>query len=340
MKVRTRFLVAFLVLALVLAVSTFAVVGCGQKAEKVVMRIGMVTINDPQQYAAEQFKALVEDRSKGQIEVQVYPGGQLGSNDQMLQNLQAGSLQGLLEPTSFLAGFDPVLQVLDLPNLFPDVQTAVKLLNGSTGDPLRARLETKGFKLLSFYQYGSNIVITKFNPSSGLSAFRGKKIRVMPSKVLIGRMNAIGAVGYPMGVPELYTALQQGTIDGIEGAEAFLSTQKYYEVAKYLWMAPDAPNISFFMVNKAWLEGLPAKQRNIIEQAAKDIESDVNSYAEGLASKAIDTMETNGVTVVDPTPEVKAMLQERWTSLPNTFLSENPDAKPIYDAIVAAGSGK
>jgi len=339
---RARLLVLAWLCVSALIAGTLVGAGCAKKpqATAVTMRIGMVTVNDVQQFAAEQFKALVEERSKGSITVEVYPGGQLGSNDQMLQNLQNGSLQGLLEPTSFLAGFDPVLQVLDLPAIFPDgVKSAVSLLNGQVGDPLRARLESKGFELLRFYQYGSNICITKFDPSK-LESFKGKKIRVMPSQVLIGRMNAFGAVGTPMSVPELYTALQQGTIDGIEGAEAFISTQKYYEIAKYLWLAPNAPNITFFMVNKAWLEGLPKEQRDIIKQAAVDLDATVNGKAEELAESAIDTMKAAGVTVVEPSAEVKAKLQQLWAPLSQTFLSQNPDAKPIYDAITAVTGGK
>jgi tripartite ATP-independent transporter DctP family solute receptor len=328
----------YLMVVLALVLAAVGVVGCAGGAptpEKVVMRIGLVTINDPQHYTAGLFEKVVEERTNGGIDVEVYPAMQLGSNDQMLQDVTAGSLQCLLEPTSFLAGFDNVLTVLDLPNFLPDVQTAATMLNGSVGDPLRARIESKGLLCLRFYPYGSNVSICKFDPVD-LDAVKGKKIRTMPSQVLMDRMNALGATAIPMGVPELYTALQQGTIDGIEGAEAFIYTQGYYEVAKYLWMVPNEPNIFFFMVNKSWFEGLPKEYQDIMKQVVLDIDSEVHQYAADLAQTSIEEMKKAGVTVVEPSAEVQAELKELWLPIHDEFLAANPEAKPIYDAIIKA----
>ncbi|GAJ11623.1 unnamed protein product, partial [marine sediment metagenome] len=113
-------------------------------------------------------------------------------------------------------------------------------------------------------------------------------------------------------------------------------TQKYYEVAKYLWMVPNEPIISFFMVNKNWFEGLPKDYQNVINKALIDLDSDAREYDVKLAQTSIDEMKKAGVTVVEPSVEVQGKLTGLWAPLHDEFLAANPEAQPIYDAIIKA----
>lgn len=341
-----KVMVRSVALAVILAGMVSLVAGCGggkkeagsssgagsAAPEKIVMRVATPTTNDPQTHEMEEFKKAVEKNSGGRIEVQLYPSGQLGSNTQMLQGLQAGTIHGLLEPTAFLGGFCSVLTVVDLPYFFPDVWTATKILNGPGGDVLRQYLETRGLVAASFYPYGDRILLLKF-PVTDINSFKGKKIRVMGAKVLQDEINAWGGSGVPMDVPELYTALQQGAIDGLESAPQFFWMGKYYEVAKYIFTEPKGAEVTIFMMNKKWLDSLPADLKEIVLASAKEIQPEAERFARESQQKALDDMKAAGVKVIDASPELRAKLQEASKQVHETFLKDNPDAKPIYDSL-------
>jgi tripartite ATP-independent transporter DctP family solute receptor len=321
-----------------LLVLTFVFIGWGQirdteaqtTAQKVVMRVGTPTTNDPQTHEMGEFKKAVENISKGRIEVQLYPSGQLGSNAQMLQGLQAGSIHGLLEPTAFLGGFCSVLNVVDLPYYFQDVWVATKMLNDQPGDILRTYLEKRGIVAGCFYPYGDRILLLKF-PVSDMGSFKGKKVRVMGAKVLQDQINSWGGSGVPMDVPELYTALQQGVIDGLESAAQFFFSLKYHQVAKNLFTEPKGAEVTIFMLNKKWLDELPSDLRDIVLKGAKEIQPEAEKYARETEKKALDGMKASGVKVIDASPELRSQLRSACQVVHETFLKDNPDAKPIYD---------
>ena len=307
----------------------------GTTAQKVVMRVATPTTNDPQVYEMQQFKKVVEGKSQGRIEVQLFPSSQLGSNAQMLQALKAGSIHGLLEPTAFLGGFDDLMTMVDLPYFFKDVQQAVRILNGQDGDPLRKHLEDTGLTALRFYEYGPRILLLKF-PIKQADDFKGKKVRVMGAKVLIEEINSWGGSGIAMGVPELYNALQQGTIDGLESAAQFFYTGKYYDVAKYLFQAPRGAEVTVFLSNKKWLDNLPADLRQVVTDAAVEITDAANKYARDGVGDAETKMKASGVTILEPSPELDRTLRQKAASVHTKFLSENPAAKPVYEALKQA----
>ena len=297
-------------MAVVLGVGLVAASRLPAAAAPLVMRVATPTTNDPQVYEMQLFKKAVEESSRGQIQVQLFPSSQLGSNAQMLQMLRAGSIQGLLEPTAFLGGFDNVMTVVDIPYLFRDVQQAVTILNGPLGNPLREHLERTGLVALGFYEYGPRIMLLKF-PVRTLEDLRGKKIRVMGAQVLVDQMNAWGATGIAMGVPELFNALQQGTIDGLESAAMFFYSGRYYELARYLFMAPRGAEVTVFLSNKRWLEGLPEELRRVVVAVGAGITEEANRFARQSDAQALENMQKAGVTVLEPSPALDSELRAR-----------------------------
>ncbi len=324
----TVFVVAILALAAFFAGSVFA-------ADKVIMRVATPTTNDPQTHEMDLFKKAVESKAQGKIEVQLFPSCQLGSNAQMLQGLQAGTIHGLLEPTAFLGGFSDVLTLVDLPYFFENVWTATDLLNGPAGDSLRAYLEGRGLVAAAFYPYGDRNLLLKF-PVDKMEDFKGKKVRVMGAKVLQNEINAWGGAGIPMDVPELYTALQQGVIDGLESAAQFFFMLKYFQVAPYILTEPRGAEVTIFMMNKKWLEKLPADLRDVVRNAAKEIIPAATQYARTTEKEAMDKMVAAGVKVMDASPDLRQKLKNASMPVHETFLKENPQAKPIYEQLKKA----
>jgi C4-dicarboxylate-binding protein DctP len=303
------------------------------------MRIGTPTTNDIQQYEMEQFKEIVEAKVGDKLSVELYPAGQLGSNSQMLQGLQAGTIQALLEPTAFLGGFSSVLNVVDLPYFFDDVWSATEILNSEAGDSLREYLGERGIYTASFYPYGDRVTLASA-PIEKIEDLAGKKIRVMGAKELQDQYGTWGASGIPMDVPELYTALQQKTIDGLESAPTFFETGKYYEVSKYLLMEPRGAEVTIFMMNKSWLDGLDADVRAAVEESAEEAYGIAVTQAKALQETSLQIMQDAGVTVLEAGEAFHDELVKRALTVHDTFLSDNPDAKEIYDLLKSAIAGE
>jgi len=307
----------------------------GDESKTYVMRLGTPTTNDPQVYEMGEFKRILEEKTDGRIKVETYPSGQLGSNTQMLQGLQSGSIQGLLEPTAFLGGFCSVLNVVDLPYFFKDVWQATDLLNSEAGDGLRAYLEEKGITTGAFYVYGDRITLSS-SKIEKIEDFKGKKIRVMGAKVLQDQYNAWGAAGIPMDVPELYTALQQKTIEGLESAAQFFEMGKYYEVSKYILTEPKGAEVTIFMMNTEWLESLPADLQQAVMDAAQEVIPLAEDYARESQEEAKEIMQEAGVQIIDASEDFRAELIEKSQIVHETFLQDNPDAKDIYEQLKKA----
>lgn len=332
MRKGVYFLLFLLVLALVI------VGGCSsgesskepEVPEKVTMIIATATTNDQQHLALDKLKEVIESKTD-RIEVQTYPSGQLGTNDQMHQELLAGSLHLLIEPTAFMGGFCSIMNVVDLPYFFKDSLTACEMLNGPGGDDIRNYVEEKmGVLVGGFYAYGDRIIMTKF-PINSMADLSGKKIRVMGAKVLQDQFESWGGVGVPMGVPELYTSLQQGALDGLESGVTFFYTGKYYEVCKYIFTEPNASFLSISLINKDWLNNLPEDLAKIVTDSALEIADSFAETTRNLEETAMETMTDAGVEVIDASPALKKELKEAAEQVHLTFLKDNPDAEHIYE---------
>lgn len=332
MKKKMHFLMVTVLAAMVL---TLFSLGGAFAADKVIMRVATPTTNDPQTHEMDLFKKAVESKAQGRIEVQLFPSCQLGSNAQMLQGLQMGTIHGLLEPTAFLGGFSDVLTVVDLPYFFEDVWGATELLNSRAGDKMREYLESRGLVAAAFYPYGDRILLLKF-PVKAMDDFKGKKVRVMGAKVLQNEIKAWGGAGIPMDVPELYTALQQGVIDGLESAAQFFYMLKYFQVADHIFTEPKGAEVTIFMMNKKWLENLPADLRDIVLNAAKEIVPAATEFSRTTEKDAMAKMAAAGVKVLDASPDLRQKLKNASTAVHETFLKDNPDAKPIYERLKKA----
>ncbi|MDR1516236.1 MAG: TRAP transporter substrate-binding protein [Synergistaceae bacterium] len=298
---------------------------------KIVMRVGTpTTIKDIQYYEMEQFKKLLEEKIGDKISVELYPAGQLGSNAQMLQGIQAGAVHGLLEPTAFLGGFCSVANVVDLPYMFKDVWSATEILNTKDGDQLRDYLATREVFTASFYPHGDRITLINA-PINSIKDLAGKKIRVMGAKVLQDQYASWGATGIPMDVPELYTALQQGTIDGLESSPTFCQQGKYFEVAKNLFYEPKGAEVTIFMLSKVWFDKLPEDIKSAIIETAKEVQPLADKQSRVMQEESIKIMKDAGVNVIITSPEFHDELVKRALSVHDIFLKDNPEAKPIYD---------
>jgi len=267
---------------LLLSVSAMSV------AEPIVIKFSHVVAPDtPKGKAAEKFKQMVEERSKGAMKVEVYPNSQLYKDREELEALQLGAVQ-MLAPS--MAKFGPLgareFELFDLPFIFPNKQTLYRTMDGVVGKRLFNKLETKGIVGLAYWDNGFKQMSAN-KPMHKVADFSGLKMRIQSSKVLDAQMKALGAMPQVMAFSEVYTALQQGVVDGTENPLSNIYTQKMHEVQKHMTLSDHGYLGYAVITNKKFWDGLTADQRSLIAQAMKEATVYERSIAEQEGADAL-----------------------------------------------------
>lgn len=239
-------------------------------ANEIIIKFSHVVAPDtPKGRAAEKFKQLAEQLTKGRVKVEVYPNSQLYKDREEIEALQSGAVQ-MLAPS--LSKFGPMgareFELFDLPYLFPNQEVLHRVMDGDIGKKLFAKLDTKGVTGLTFWDNGFKQMSSN-RPMHNVADFSGLKMRIQSSKVLGAQMKALGANPQVMAFSEVYTALQQGVVDGTENPVSNFYTQKMNEVQKHMTMSNHGYLGYAVIVNKAFWEGLPADIRSELTQAMK-----------------------------------------------------------------------
>ena len=268
------------------------------------IKIGSISSADlPEVKAANEFKKFVEEQSSGSIIVEVYPNGSLGGDEQMAEAVSLGTLDMVLTTTSVLTTYDKQFGILDMPFAFSSTDDAFAAVDGELGQYLNKSLEEKaGIVNLGYMLNGVRHMVNNTKPINSPEDLKGLKMRVMNSPVYISMFKALGANPTPMAFTEVYTALQQKTVDGFECSANFVYEMNFYEVQKYFSL--DAHTISFLCaaMNKAKYDSLPDDLRAIVDEGAQkyfvDYQRQISVDEDaGYIQKLIDAgMEVNEIT--------------------------------------------
>jgi len=223
----------------------------------------------PYGQGADYFAKKVAEKSNGAIEVKVFPSSQLGGQKELIEGLVYGSIDMALVGTAVLGQFQPQISIFDLPFLFEDRTHAYKSLD-SVGMDIGKNLEPRGVKLLGYMENGIRHLTNNVHAVKSPADLDGLKIRVMTNKIYIEMMKSLGASPTPMAFGELYTAMQQGVVDGQENPSAHIFTKRFFEVQKYASLtahayAPEPVVISMITWNK-----LNADQQAVVQAAATE----------------------------------------------------------------------
>jgi len=210
----------------------------------------------------------LEEKSNGTIKVKVYPNQQLGTERELLELLQIGSLGMTKVSTASLEAFSPEISVLGLPFLFRDDAHIGQVLQGQIGKELLLSAEKYWLRGLCFYDAGKRSFYSKSKPIESPADLKGLKIRVMESKSAINMIRGMGGSPTPVSYGELYTALQQGIVDAAENNPPSFYNSRHYEVCKFYSIdehtaIPDMVLIS----TKVWAALSPEEQRWVQEAA-------------------------------------------------------------------------
>ena len=258
----------------------------------------VVTPDTPKGKAAEHFKKLAEERTKGRVKVEIYPNSQLYKDKEELEALQLGSVQ-MLAPS--LAKFGPLgareFEAFDLPYLFANYEELHKVTEGPIGASLLKKLEAKGIIGLAYWDNGFK-AMTANKPLRKPEDVRGLKLRIQSSKVLEAQMRALGAIPQVMAFSEVYQALQTGVVDGTENTASNIYTQKMHEVQKFLTVSDHGYVGYAVIVNKKFWDGLPPDIRTVLEGAMRDATNYGNHIAKQENDEALEAIRKSAKTQI------------------------------------------
>lgn len=237
------------------------------------VKLASVLAEDHPQHKAFLFFAdRVKELTNGKLIIQTFPNSQLGNEREYIEQLQIGQLEFAKSSAAVIGPFVPQFQVFDLPYVFKSREHLFKHTDGEVGQTLLKLVEEKlGIRGLGFFDAGSRSIFTSKRPINTPADLKGLKIRVMENQLMIKTFNALGSAATPMAYGELYSALQQGVVDGAENSPVAYRSQKHYEVAKYFsytdhFMTPDFP-----MVSLKWYNAQPKEIQQAVDQAAKEL---------------------------------------------------------------------
>lgn len=239
-------------------------------AANVVIKLGHIAEpTHPYGKGADQFAKLVAEKSGGEVEVKVFPNSQLGGQKDLIEGLVFGSVDMALVGTAALGQFQPQISLFDLPFLFDDRPHAFRALD-TVGMDIGKALEPRGIKLLGYMENGIRHMTNNVRPIKSPADMKDLKIRVQTNKIHIEMIKALGASPTPMDLSELYSAMQQGTVDGQENPSAHIYTKRFYEVQKYASLTAHAYSPEPMVVSMITWKKLSDSQRKAVEEAAKE----------------------------------------------------------------------
>ena len=239
-----------------------------------------VAVDSTQHQAAKKFAELVEERTGGAIEINVFPNSGLGTAQQALNLTRGGVIDIIQSGSTTFNGVVGETAVLEMPFLFRDATHAYRVLDGKVGQSLLDKLAPHGIQGLAFLENGWREVTNNKHPIRSVEDIKGLKIRTTPNPYHIQAFELLGANPVPLAYAELYTALETGAVDAQEHPLPALWAGKFYEVQKYLSLTHHAYSPLILAMNKPKFESLPAEYRTILVESARetaDYQRDLNT---------------------------------------------------------------
>jgi tripartite ATP-independent transporter DctP family solute receptor len=251
------------------------------------------------------FKECVEKAAPGKLSVVVHHSASLGSETQVLQQIQLGTTQMSVCTTGPIEAFVPEIKALEMPFVFPSYQAADKVLDGAVGQELAKKFEKSGFVALAFLDNGFRNVTNSKKAAKTPEDLKGLKIRTMEAPTHLAIWRAIGANPTPMAWP-IFTQLQQGVIDGQENPIAVIYAAKLPEAGqKFLTLTRHVYSALVFVANKAFIDGLPAAERKVVVDCARAAAMQGRSFIRDNELKQLSELKAAGMQV-EENPDLAA----------------------------------
>lgn len=283
------------------AAVSLALAAAGAHAQEFKFNIGIVLdATHPVALGLKRMAEVAEKDSGGKIKLEIFPSSQLGQQREMWQNTQAGLIAGLVEPTAQVANYVKEFGVLDLPYLAQNQEQAFKLLDGPVVEKeLTSKAPAAGFRILHYWEVTFRNVYTR-TPVNSIADLKGKKIRVIPNPTFIALFKGFGAAPTPMAFGELYSAIQQGVVDGAENDSVTYFTSRHYEVAKNYALTSHLMLVNTMFFSEKQFQRLSPDLRRVLIHASAEGRKVTIADRRAKEAKVIDDLQKAGANITRP----------------------------------------
>jgi len=250
----------------------------------------------------QKFREIVERETKGEITVQIFPQAQLGSERELIEGVQVGTIPMAVINSAPCTGFIPEIGVFSLPYLFPNREMAFRVLDGPIGRNVMDKFERIGIKAFGLWDGGKRGLITKATPIKVPDDLKGRKVRCMEDPVMLSTFKACGGIPTPIPWGEVYTSLQQGTVDVVETCIQMMELNRFPEVGKFVSFTDHYWTPAPHIVNLKFFNSLPKDYQKIITRASEvgmDVcRRDIMPGGAHADDQCLKNMAKQGVTIV------------------------------------------
>lgn len=300
-----------LFLKTIAAAIALSAVGVAQAQTRTIKFANQNAKGHPVILGMERFAELVEKKSGGRLKVQVFPGGTLGSDQANVSALQGGTLEMAAMNSGIFASLVKEFAIYDFPFLFGNPKEADAVVDGPFGQNLHKKLEDKGLVGLAYYELGFREITNSKRPIKTLEDIAGLKLRVIPNPINIDWVKALGANPTPLPFPELYSALEQGAVDGQENPVATIKGAKLYEVQKYMTLTNHQYNPQSVVISKKFWDSLAPADRKVLQEAATESAQYQRTQSRAQLQAGMEDLRKDGMQINELPPAEIAKFRDK-----------------------------
>lgn len=294
-----------------LATAALATVGVAAAQDKVIKFANQNAAGHPIVQGMEKFAEIVAAKSGGKIKVNIFPSGQLGSDQANVSALQGGTLEMASMNSGIFASQVKDFAVFDLPFMFINGKEADAVVDGPFGQKLHGKLAEKGLVGLGYYELGFRNITNSKRAITKVEDIAGLKLRVIPNPINVDWVKALDANPTPLPFPELYAALEQKAVDGQENPVATIWGAKLHEVQKFMTLTNHQYNPQSVVISKKFWDSLSADERKIIQDAVTESAKYQRQQARASVATTLDNLKKAGMTVSELPPAEFGKLVEK-----------------------------
>jgi tripartite ATP-independent transporter DctP family solute receptor len=254
----------------------------------------------PYSVGIEKLTPILEKNSGGAIKLQVFCCAQLGSERELAESARLGTINMTsVAAEGALPAWVPELQVFGLPFVIRDRAHVYQVLDGPIGKEFETKLRAQGLETLGWWELGFRNMTTRNKPVRTPEDLKGLKMRVQEAKVWLGFMRALGALPTPIPFGELYSALQQGVVDGQENPIVTITSMKFYEVQKQVGLTEHTYTALPVMASKKWWDTLKPEQQKVIAASIKASVAEQRAAVTAQVDEGVKLLKSQGVTITE-----------------------------------------
>ena len=294
-----------------IATAALATVGIAAAQDKVIKFANQNAAGHPIVQGMEKFAEIVAAKSGGKIKVNVFPGGQLGSDQANVSALQGGTLEMASMNSGIFASQVKEFAAFDLPFMFANGKEADAVVDGPFGQKMHAKLEEKGLVGLGYYELGFRNITNSKRAITKVEDIAGLKLRVIPNPINVDWVKALDANPTPLPWPEVYAALEQKAVDGQENPVATIWGAKLHEVQKYMTLTNHQYNPQSVVISKKFWDTLSADEKKIIGDAVAESTKFQRAQARASVASTVENLKKAGMTVSELAPGEQVKLVEK-----------------------------